>query len=257
MARALAAATRGDFHPSPEDLHGYQAGDLEREHADRVLRHLAACPECTRTVLDMETFPEVELVDKSRGLTAADVAERWARFEERLQQEAPPASETPDLVARIVSWLSIPWHSLSFARAAVAVLLVVTVGLSWTLLSRRQPVENPLINLALVELAPLAVSGQRGEAPVVRLAAEAQGVVLTLALLDSRTFPAYAIEVIAEATGDSVWQSRELRRSFEGIFTVQLPRRLLSAGTYRIGLRGIDGDREEPLASYRLELMLE
>ncbi|MEE8524176.1 MAG: hypothetical protein V3T72_09620, partial [Thermoanaerobaculia bacterium] len=180
----------------------------------------------------------------SRALTAADVAERWTRFEERLKQEPPPAADTPDLVARLVSWLSIPWHSLSFARAAAAVLLLVTAGLSWTLLSRRQPVENPLINLALVELAPLDVSGQRGEAPVLRLAAEAEGVVLTLALLESRTFPAYSIDIVSEATGETVLESSHLQQSTEGIFTVQLPRRFLAAGTYYIDLRGFDGDRE-------------
>ncbi len=259
--RALAAAKRGDFHPSPEDLLSYQAGDLDRQAAERVLRHLAACSQCTRTVLDLESFPEVEPVDADRAVSSSDVAERWSRFEERLQREPERgrhrvAEEKPlGFFARLTR----PWHSLAFTRAVATALLMATVVLSWTLLERLpQPVDgSPRINLALTELAPSEDSGQRGQAPAVRLPAGTSGVLLTLALLDPRTFPAYAIDMVSEATGDIVWHRDDLQRNPEGIFTVQLPREFLPAGSYRIDLRGVDEESEQPLASYRVELVLE
>jgi hypothetical protein len=259
-ARVLAAAKRGDFHPSPEDLESYQAGSLGRQQAHRVLRHLAVCPECARTVLDLDSFPEIEPADPRRAVTAAAVGERWTRFERRLRQEPAPARQPSQLGARLVAWLTFPWRSPSLARAAVALLLVVTAGLSWTLLSQRQRSAAsgaPRLNLALAELGPLADSGPRGDVSAVRLSAGADGVVLVLALLDPRVFPTYAVEIVAEASGATVFASRALQKNSEGTFTVELARDFLAAGTYRIDVRGIDGSRQQPLASYRLELVLE
>lgn len=258
-ARALAASERGDFHPSAEELLSYQAGELERERADRVLRHLAVCAECARTVLDVETFPEIEPVDESRALSTADVAGRWTRFEERLRRESPPATAPLDFLRRVASWLGIPWHSLSFARATAAVLLLATAGLSWTLLSERRPAGEalgPRLNPVLTELAPADASGRRGEAELLRLPPESAGVVLSLALVDPRSYPAYEIEIVAE-DGATAWRSSDLHRGREGNFTVWIERDYLPAGSYRIEVRGLDGDRREPLATYRLTLAYE
>ncbi len=81
----------------------------------------------------------------------------------------------------------------------------------------------------------------------------AEAVLLVLTLRDRRSYPAYEVK-IRDSGGEVVWSSTALQRAPEGFFTLELPRRFLPAGRYRIAVRGIDGDRPEPVATYGLEI---
>ncbi len=261
MEAIAAAASAAGAHPSPEQLLGYHDGELEAAERERVVWHLAACAECTQAVLDMARFPEVEALDPRQRLSATDVAERWRRLRDRLRREPPAEHKAPvvELKPRSRSWVS----SLGFARAAAAVLLVVTVALSATVLSMRRRAQDdagPRLNLPIFELAASAV-GERAEetSQTLRVPAGADGALLVLTLVDPRTHPGYRVEIrdASAPPADPIWDSSDLQRSAEGIFTIEIRRGFLPAGRYQIEVRGLDGDRSELLAAYLLALEYE
>lgn len=184
-------------------------------------------------------------------MTEEDVTRQWQRFQERLRtSEAPTPRHAPvPPGGRLWSLLS----SLRFAQAAAAALLVVSLGLSWTLGMQRPQDARPRLNLPIVELVPESESGERTAAERVRIPAGADGIVLSLALLERRSYPVYEIE-IQDPAGGRVWSSTALLRTSEGIFTLELPRGFLPAGELRIALWGIAGDRRDPLAVYKLAI---
>lgn len=264
-AQALVAATRArsDLHPPPAELLSYHAGELSDDEQERILHHLASCSECARAVLDMANFPNVEPSDPKRRLQAAEVSRRWERFRGRLREEASPPEPTVAPTRRPRAWFASLFFSLRFAQSAAAALLVVTVGLSLTLFSQRRPVpesSRPRLNVHVAELIPEAEDGQRTEDGLaVRVPATADSVLLSLALLDPRSFPAYEVEIRerTEPESEVMWRSTGLARSREGVFTLEIPRGFLPAGRYRIAIRGLDAEVRELLATYDLILEYE
>jgi len=265
--RTIMAAKRADVDaPSPDELLSFRADLLADEDRERLLERAAASPATARALLDARRFPEVEPVDEEMRVTEKDVAHHWSRFEERLRQkeptqtsEAPPKRPALRLLPSFPSlgrWLSSRFHSLRLAQAVAAALLLVSLGLSWTLVVQRRPTHDdarPRLNLPIVELIPEGEAGERTEARSLQVPATADAILLVLTLRDRRSYRAYEVK-IRDSGGGVVWSSTALQRAPEGFFTLELPRRFLPAGRYRIAVRGIDGDRPEPVATYGLEI---
>ena len=250
-ARAVMAASGDDGHPSPEELLSYHEGEGTDETHQRILRHLAACPRCTRTVLDMASFPDVEPVDETRRVTEDDLARHWRRFQDRLREDdAKDGALEDNVVVGPASWFHRLGSSLRFAQAAAAVLFVTTLGLTLALLSPRDP-SRPRVNLPIVELVPDGTERDRGE--TVRLSASADGVVVVLALVETRSFASYEVTIQGE-TGDVRWTRSGVERSAAGVFVLEIPRTFLGSGRYRIDLAGLDAERRVELATYALEI---
>ncbi len=255
QAVMAAALSRSDGHPSPDELVSYHAGGLAAAERERVLKHLAVCPECAGAVLDMTSFPDVEPQDPEDRFDAADVSRNWQRFRERLGSDAATQPAEPPVKHRGL-WLPRIFSSPRLAWTLAAVFLFTSLGLAFLLVSGPPTGEagsSPRVNVTLAELVPedeAVIRATGGQA--VRVPAHARAVLLTLALVDPRSFPAYDVEI--KAGEELLWSSVEIRRSPEGLFTLEIPRGFLPSGRYRIKVRGRDGDERVLLATYGVHL---
>lgn len=248
-------------HPSPEDLLGYHAGELQPEVMEEVREHLSSCPDCMRAVLDMARFPAIEPIDGASRVTEDDLPRRWEKVRGRLrQEEEAPRGDRPSVARPDFGWRGLA-GSTRFLRSAAAALLLVSAGLSVALLEQRRPQNaDPRLNLVIAELVPIEEAGQRtGEIRVVRVPEGSGGAVLTLALLEATTHAQYEVrfEKVSDAGREVVWETAGLERTSEGIVVLELPRRFLPPGRYQIELSGLEGDHRETVASYRVELQYE
>jgi hypothetical protein len=228
---------RGPDHPAPEDLLDYHAGDLPPEERERIQDHLALCRDCVRVVLDLDSFPDVEPVRKEDRLTDREVAAEWRRFATRTR--AP----------RLPRWAPSP-----LPLALAATLLIAVVGLSLWVARLRNEVSRlsaPRADVYIADLVPQGETVERAEGreEAVRVPAWADHVLLILNLADPSSYPEYRVE-IEKADGAEVWSRDGVRRSADGTFALEVPRRLLPAGSYRIRLSGSRGGAEEPVAEY-------
>ncbi len=261
MQAILANRRAGMDAPSPDELLSFREGILTDEEGERLLARAAAVPETARALLDARRFPDVEPADEDQRVSERDIDHQWQRFQDGLRQEEPasshrPKQSQPTAFSPRQRWLPSLLDSLRFAQAAAAALLVVSLGLSWTLLTQRHLETDdigPRLNLPIIELVPESEGGERIAGTTLQVPATADGVLLVLTLRDRRSFTAYEVE-IQEPTGKVVWKSTALRRSSEGFFTMELPRDFLPADRYRITLRGVDGYQREPLAVYGLAI---
>lgn len=219
-------------HPMPDELVDYQAGDLTVEERERIQDHLALCPACAQAVLDVGPLPEVRLSPRK-------VAAEWERFQERTG--AQPSRR------RFAPWP----RSLAAALLFVVFLLTFEVG---RLRREVGDLSGPHAGVQLVDLLPAGEDVQRsadGE-EAVQSPAWVDRLILILNLGDDTGFPVYESRITA-ADGREVWRGADLRPS-DGAFVLEVPRRLLPAGEYRIGLYGSAAGRRAPVAEYKLRL---
>jgi hypothetical protein len=208
-------------HPMPDELVDYQAGDVTVEERERIQQHLALCPACAQAVLDVGPLPEVRLSDRT-------VAAAWARFRGR---------------RRSAVW---PWSA--------AALLFIALGLTFEMGRLRREagvLAAPRAGVQIVDLFPAGEDVQRsaGGEDAVQAPAWVDRLVLILNLTHEPVFPVYAFPITA-ADGREVWRGGDLRPGADGALTLEVPRRLLPAGEYRIGLSGSGA----PGAEYTLHL---
>lgn len=247
--RALAAESRRGLapHPSPDELLDYQAGDLSPQQREGIQDHLALCPECARAVLDLSRFPDVEPARQEDRLADADVAAEWRRFRERAG--VAPALHRPPRVSRFAS------PRLAYALAAS--LLLAVLGLSLWISRLRGEVRalaEPTVNVVVADLVPREQAGERsaGDEETIGVPAWADRLLLILNLAEAAADGEYRV-VISTVDGTRLWSRRGLRPSADGNFTLEVPRRLLPAGPYRIRLYGPQGSTA-PAAEYAIRI---
>jgi len=245
--RELAAEERRAVkdHPTPDELLDYHAGDLNADERERIQDHLALCPACVRAVLDLDAFPHVEALRPEEGLADDEITAEWEHFRERTGKVRLLGG------VRRFGPAAIPW-------AVAAGLVLAVLGLSLRLNRLQQRVGElaaPHSSVQLVDLFPAGGGVERSErgAGAVQPAPWAERFVLILNLADVGSFPEYAAEITA-ADGREIWRGGGLRRSPEGTFALEVPRRLLPAGAYRIRLFGSALSGPTPVAEYALRL---
>lgn len=238
---------RGLGHPVPDELLAYVEGALEVEDRERVQEHLALCRRCARVVLDFEEFPEIETTEEEQ-LSEFEVAAKWRHFQEMTaQDEAPPRSSRP---------------MAAFPRGAYALaasLLVAVLGLSFWVLRLHHEIDGlsqPRVNVHIGDLVPRAEDVERSAADQLRVPHGAEHVLLLLNLADFREFSGYRVEIV-DQDERQVWSSEALRRTPDGNFTVEVHRRLLLAGEYRVELYGLEDGARTRLARYEVDVARE
>jgi len=250
----LAASRTSDAHPTPDELVGYHARELAAADHERVRAHLIACADCARVVIDLASFPAAEPLDPRDRVTPADVSRSWRRFRERL----PDAQRRPSRP----SWLAFLAASPRLGWATAAVFLATSIALTGALMTPPPDGDaaRPRVNFEIAELSPDDDLVRAAGGRTVRVPATAAGVVLALALAETRTFEEYELQIrTQDATPDapSLWTTSELRPSELGLFTVEIPRGFLPAGRYRIVVDGREEDQRVTLGTYGVELLYE
>jgi hypothetical protein len=252
-ARTLALAEEGVLagHPEPSTLLAYHRRELSPEEAERLRDHLALCGECSRLLLQVESFPA--LSSQTALLTDRQQAAEWALLRDRIgfATSAPAPAPAPAPSRLLSRRFPLPW------ALAASLLLATTLGLGVWVLRLRDEVgalAGPQVHLAVADLTPEGSGPREGAEPAaVRLAADADRLLLILNLADWRPFAGYHLRVTGPA-GQAVWEG-DLARSAHGNFLLTLPRALLPAGSYRLRLNGrTSAGKEQPLAEYRLQI---
>ncbi len=252
-------------HPSPGELLAYQAGELATADHTRIQEHLAWCSDCAQTVLDLAAWPEVELIDPTLERTAAEEAEDWQVIRQHLEERAD----------RYAGTLLAPTSLESPAKAAVAPvapqprygpihllaagLLFAVIGLSVQLAKLSHPttvVARPQANVFVVDLEPLGGSAIRSEsAPETEVPTGMETVVFLLVQEDLRPFDDHAVELFGE-DGQVFWQAAGLVSPPEGGFSISVPLAVLPSDVIEIRLYGVNQEKRELLATYRVHIEL-
>jgi hypothetical protein len=231
-------------HPTPDELLDYHTADISPEQRSRIQDHLVLCPDCIRTVLDLDSFPDIPPDVWKERLSSQEIEAEWLRF----QGMATPARSIWRSSFELAK--ALPW-------GIAASLLIVTAGLSVQMVRFHREATQPRSGLELVDLSPLEdgkAEWREGEGEGVRPAPWVDRLVLILSLAAPRSFPEYAVE-IAAADGRVVWHGTKLRRAQEGTLALELPRHFLTAGSYRIRLFGFPPEGRSPVAEYELHLV--
>jgi len=235
-------------HLTPELLVGYHHERLPPEEADAVREHLAACPPCAELLLELVRFgrEEGEGEPSHRG---GDVTDLEAEADWRALRSRIAESEGPEAGAR--SHDRVPGKArppyLAYGLAA-SLLLIVGLG-AWIAELREEvgTLREPQINLPIVNLYGEGFARGGADEGTVRDAEER-----FVVILNPPTFPAateHRVEILT-AEGQPVWSGRGLQRTEAGNFHLELSRRLLEPGQYRIRL--FEG--RESIAEFELRL---
>jgi hypothetical protein len=244
--------------PAPDELIGFVEGTLAPEARHRVAAAAAGDPAVARALAALRDYPEGRGEEAPR--TPAERVEDRAALRARLVAEGvlrplggarrPPATA--------------PWWRGARLTAGLATAAVVALGSYIVFLhgtGRVGPPGGPSAprpNAVVEPLLPVAAGGERGgEAPgAVRLRPQDVDLVLLLALVDSGKHRVLRLEVF-DAVGRAVLGVGELSPQPDGTVTVAVPRERLASGRYRLELLGVTGARRTPVASYRLDLVVE
>lgn len=232
-------------HPTPNELVDYHAGDLTLEERERIQDHLTLCPACVQAVLDLDTFPDPGALRPDEQMSDRAVTGEWERFRERTGEirMAPPRQIPRPALA--------PW-------ALAACLLLAVLALTAELARLRLRVETlsqPRAGVEIVSLFPRGESVERsgGGPEAVTPSRWTDRLVLLLDAPAVRQFPTYEAAIQAQG-GPEIWRGSGLNRSPEGTLALEVPRRLLPAGAYRIHLFGSEPTGPVPLTDFDLRL---
>jgi anti-sigma factor RsiW len=226
--------------PSPEELIAYADGTLPAAGRERVEDAIAADPETARAVAALRELPEPEPGVPGEGELAAGWEELRGRLAGAGFFDRPQARR--------------PGWALATAASVALLALSFWAGALWG--PGRHSGGGARLNPLIVTLWPEG-DVQRGDGTHRETLREGtEAVVMVLPLIGAGEFEDHRVTVSA-GDGRRVWESGGLVPSEDGPFTVELPAALLPSGRYRVTLRGESAGRSEPLASYRLELVVE
>lgn len=234
-----------DRHPGSAELLDYYLGDVSLDRREWIQDHLALCPECVRTVLDLDAFPNPAVPGLREHLSSADISAEWERFRERARG------------ARLSGgWRAFVRTALPWGLAAALFIVSLSLGVQTAMLQRQVGgLSRPRGGVELVDLSPVADRIERfdGKAEGVQLSSWADRLVLILNLADAHSFTEYEIEMMA-VDGRRVWHGVGLHRTQEGTVVLEVPRQFLAAGSYRIRLFGAHSRGGTPVVEYSLLL---
>lgn len=230
MREEIPNPAAGDRHPGVETWISYHGGELADREAERLQRHLVACPACVSLVLDLDAFAAPPDGEDRASVSEFELAAAWKSMQATLaDRQAPPR------------WFE---RRVGVPMALAASLLVGAAGLSlWGIEHRRaEAYSRPQVNLAIRDLEPNRAT-RSGGAPsptVVRRDSYA-----ALVMLPSRTFETYQAEIL-DARGRRVWSGSGLVAHPElGTLSLGLPPGFLAPGEYLVKLYG--GEEKVPL----------
>jgi hypothetical protein len=258
------AAPEDGVHPTAEELAAYQEKQLSKERRLSIQAHLVVCHDCTRTVLDLSLFPDLQLRAPGHERTAEDEDEDWRIIEERLAAASREATaeETRESHSKLQETpTAVPsTRSYFWLRAAALFFFATTIGLTAFVvdLEYRQGdlsgSGEPRTNVHFQDLAPVGEAGNRS-AKAVRIVVPVgmNSVLLFLTTESFADFERYEAELVNEADGARS-RFKGLVPGEGGAFSIQLPRGTLASGTYRVELFAITASARMRLDTYRFNI---
>lgn len=244
-------------HPDPEELVDYQEARLEPAAAERLRRHLLACPACREELLLLEGFDR-EVPEDSPLRPSEQATERgWQRFQAaRAAGGAVPAGAAtaeeggrPPRPARSSRPRWLVAASVLLALAAGALLGPLALD-RW---GREEVVAggSPFV----FDLDPAGSTVLRDAAPLAEILVppDLDPLVPRLNLGDLTAYESYRVEVFG-SEDRLVLQREELARDRTGSVSFLVPRAEWPAGDYGVVLIASEAGRSRELATYRLRL---
>lgn len=216
------ARLSGDWHSSSRDLNAYRSGELSPQQERQLQWHLALCFQCADRLLDLERFLEPlangDLLDETGS---------WWDLQDRLAKESRVHRRPPPIF-----------------MALAATLIPAVAGLLFWNLSLQRELSAPQANFPIesVEM-PGTLRNAAPKAVEIRLPAAGR---FSLSLVASEVLEASEVRLeILDSSGRPVVSVPGLRRSESDTFNVELSRRLLPNGDYRLVLIGTLEDGTE------------
>ena len=224
--------------PTADEMLAYTRGELPAETAARVRAWLVCNPDLARAL--MQPFPadDAEPGDPDY-LSPEELAKHWTSLQQRIHRPATAS------MGRLLQFPS-RWTALA---AAVA---LVFAGLYWQAESKAQRLDRELHEPRALESQLLLPDGRRGADLTPPLTANGEHIVLDLALFNAARFETYRVEMSDETRPP--WRSAAIRAADEETLSVDVSRKYLKPGKYRIVVYGLEGERETRLDSYTLRV---
>ncbi len=219
------------WHSSSRDLNAYRSGELSPQQERRLQWHLALCFQCVDRLLDLERFLEPlangDLLDETAS---------WWDLQDRLAKESRVRRRPPPVF-----------------MALAATLIPAVAGLLFWNLSLQRELRAPQANFPIESVdMPGSLRSATKERFEIRLPAAGR---FSLSLVASEVLEASDIRLeILDSSGRPIVSVPGLRRSESDTFNVELPRRLLPNGEYRLVLIGTleDGTESREEATIRV-----
>lgn len=228
LRRLRRALWRGD-HPTAEMLAAYSADELTPEEDEKIREHFVHCRDCPELLLDLKDFsaPDRSVVDR---LSESWVAAAWQSLLARLAREPAPRLQ-------FQRWL----RSLQGAYSLTGVLLAATLGLSaWVagLHLELRRLREPQANVQIERIEQLDLSTRSAPRPV---RVPSGGERFLLSVVTAADVPWRDCKevrlALATAEGGEIWTGG-LVPPEDGTITLELSRRALPAGEYRLRIQG-------------------
>jgi hypothetical protein len=238
------AENERDWHPNPDELLDYHVGDVSSEQRERIQDHLVLCPECVQSLLDLDAFPDLP-VDPREKLSPGEIASEWERFQGEVRQSR--ASGARGILGSAAG---------SFKLAAALAAICLGLGLQVLRMERQMGnLSRPRGGLGIVDLSPIEgrIERAEGDAKGIQVSPETDRLVLILNLADADSSAGYEVAILA-ADGHEIWRGGGLQRTPEGTLALEVPRRFLTATSYRIQLFRVDSRERKSVAEYSLRL---
>lgn len=228
-----------DDHPTLDDLIAYHQGGIEDAEAERVQEHLVLCGECLDRLTELDGFVEAGAQGPPE-VGSLEEAAAWRVLRHRL---AAPSRTVP--------------------LALAASFLVAAIGLGlWAI---QQRIETARLREQLTQVTqpqPAATIMDLYSESTVRGAAEKPSPVdlssvdhltVILNVPESPDVAAYETEIV-DSEDRALWRGR-VQRDEHGTIALGIPRPFLDAGSYRIVLYGVTGDRRQRIETFPLDLV--
>ena len=231
-------------HFTPEVLGAYRQGRLAPEDREALQDHLALCPECADTLLELGRFQESMEAGEAMSAASVPSAETeasWQALRARLPRRQPPALPSPRRS---------PSPRSFYALAAALAACVIGFPL-WMILRPQAP--------PILLIQPGAFEITRGEGRTISVALDQATAVLALPVPSRSAFSSYRIEIRTLQGETKLTVTPTPVPGPAGtepprLVAFALPQGALPGGEYRLRLVGLREGREEVLAEHRLRV---
>jgi hypothetical protein len=234
LAEVLEGRASGGSHVTPDLLVAYHHKQLPPDEADRVVEHLAACRPCADLLLELVRFGEDSLEGEKtyaarEGVVDLETEADWRELRSRIASSEGSVAVPKSAAERR------PTSRPPYLAYGLAASLLLTVGLgAWVagLKQELRALREPHVNVAIVNL--YTEEFHRGDGNEGSVPREAERFVAILTLPASfRVSAEHRVEIL-DADGRLIWSGSGLKPTDAGTLHLELTRRLLAPGEYRI-----------------------